>query len=1043
MWRCSSTRKLFRPSLEILETRCLLAQVLFGGDILKETFDDLTQRSFTQAVGANRVVTETLDDQGILVTVDPVTGNTKSQQVGAVFHHQFADPGAFLEAGGTTDPLVGQRAQKLFTDDDTITILPYYPPGSVPGSADVNQVAIDVARNFDPATVTFIGSNGGESLMSLPIQNHSSPGVVTSSSNNPPGTGVSVSVDFPKQSGWDTLAATEQDVIGHDSAGNPIMLGSIRQIVISGFEQEVDNLRALVFFPSIHVPPKAGDVTYTFHHGAVGSLSIGATTGLLMQGGSPNRLPLTAELVTGPGYDPAHGTITAFNSQDGSFTYTPNTPDGRIYSDTFAFKLSDGTFDSNVAYVHLRPDANTPPTVHSERFDNLPHSQIGMPFVVGKLLDLASDADGDPVHVDHIDGPSAGTLQADANGVYTYYPNANTIEDSFHVTFSDGYDTSVAALVHLSWIDHAPVATGAVWDVNFVAATDSPHFSQPGFFNALDPLRFPSGESVSSLVTDEDVGDASRLRYVLVSQPRYGQLNFEPETGNYTYLPDGPKYYTDSFTYYATDGYDSSNLGYVQLVPKLWLVPLSDAYSTNMPNRHQVGLLANDSFPSGADIFHYVDIVRLAQDLSVDFYWRRYNLFISGSVIGSDGDPVSLGGVISTDGTFSLQYTATEILNPSPTSYHQPLDSVDSFAYKVRYAQNDDFNPPFAETDPIGVLVHVTTTAESSVTGVGDGVELSNPAGLDTNGDGIPDYLQDNVATLPIGAGPNQGQYMTIAAPTGAKLVGVESLASPPAPVPDGVDFPFGFLAFDVAGLPPKGTVDVMLTLPADVPQGFVYYKYDYVSDNPGWYAFTYDPATSIGAQTHWDDPSIPTNQIVLHLKDDGRGDLHSFGLPAKFAFSNGIIVDPGGIGPPGLVFPNITGTTTRGGSSGGSLSVQGSDSGSVVMTPSKELAAPPSPPAFESELSKSSLRFASSLLSTSPPEIAYVPVADKRAAESAQSFQLFASAAGISAPEGRSTGRTVAADGGGGEDDQPPPEDDPFVDWIMPNSPWWVAEAS
>lgn len=596
--------------------------------------------------------------------------------------------------------------------------------------------------------------------------------------------------------------------------------------------------------------------------------------------------------------------------------------------------------------------------------------------------------------------------------------------------------------------------------MNFTAATDSPHFSQQGFFNPLDPFRFPSGESVSGLVTDEDLGDADRLTYVVVSQPHYGQINFDPATGDFTYLPNGPKYYTDSFTYYATDGYQSSNLGYVQLVPKLWLVPHSDAYSTNMPDRQQVGLLANDSFPSGANIFHYVDIVRLAQDLSVDFYWRRYNLFVSGSVIGSDGEPVNVGEVISTDGTFSLHYTATEILNPSPTSYYQPLDSVDSFAYKVRYAQNDDFNPPFAETDPIGVLVHVTTTAESNVTGVGDGVELSNPAGFDSNGDGIPDYLQDNVATLPIGAGPNQGQYMTIAAPSGAKLVGVESLANPPAPVPDGVDFPFGFLAFDVAGLPAEGTVDVRLTLPADVPQGFVYYKYDYVADNPGWYPFTYDPATGIGAQTHWDDPSIPTNQIVLHLQDNERGDLHSFGPSAKFAYRNGVIVDPGGVGPPGLIFPTSSGTPGNSGSIGGpasglprdgvltfsvTLARDGTEPGGVSLLDqrSKTTSFDRQPNATISDTPNVALDFFPSIITPiMAPQGAPKPSGDALADRTAATLNSGAVTTLLPFQDSRTSGRVPLIDGGGDDDIEFLPAGEDLWDWPSSSLRPWLDDS-
>src|SRR5262245_56972351 len=77
-------RRRFQLALEALEDRRLLAQVLFGGGVLQETFDDLP---------TNAITSGTLDDPGYL----------NGTAVGAaVFHHDLA--GFSLGSGGTTTP---------------------------------------------------------------------------------------------------------------------------------------------------------------------------------------------------------------------------------------------------------------------------------------------------------------------------------------------------------------------------------------------------------------------------------------------------------------------------------------------------------------------------------------------------------------------------------------------------------------------------------------------------------------------------------------------------------------------------------------------------------------------------------------------------------------------------------------------------------------------------------------------------------------------------------------------------------------------------
>ncbi len=160
--------------------------------------------------------------------------------------------------------------------------------------------------------------------------------------------------------------------------------------------------------------------------------------------------------------------------------------------------------------------------------------------------------------------------------------------------------------------------------------------------------------------------------------------------------------------------------------------------------------------------------------------------------------------------------------------------------------------------------------------GVDDTIEAQGPNGGDGNQDGTPDSEQDNVTSLP----NMNGDYLTVVAPAGAQLVGVSSGDNPsPGDAPAGVEFPAGFINFQVNGLAPGGTVQVDII--AHVPAGTIlnaHWKYGPTPDNaaPHWYDFAFDGTT--GA-------NISGNVISLTFVDGQRGD-------ADLA-ADGKIVDP------------------------------------------------------------------------------------------------------------------------------------------------------
>jgi YD repeat-containing protein len=180
-----------------------------------------------------------------------------------------------------------------------------------------------------------------------------------------------------------------------------------------------------------------------------------------------------------------------------------------------------------------------------------------------------------------------------------------------------------------------------------------------------------------------------------------------------------------------------------------------------------------------------------------------------------------------------------------------------------------------------------STSGSTDTDGVTDLVEMgpgrNNPS-YDGNGDGIPDYEQSNVASLPASTG---GTYVTIALPQGQTLANVNAVSNPsPGNMPS-VFFPYGFFEFDISGMGTGGCTAATLYLPL-TPWLSTYYKYGATSDNHTlhWYDFMYNGTT--GAEILHE---ASRTRVVLHFCDGQRGD-------DDFA-ANGLIVDQGGPGAP------------------------------------------------------------------------------------------------------------------------------------------------
>jgi hypothetical protein len=141
-----------------------------------------------------------------------------------------------------------------------------------------------------------------------------------------------------------------------------------------------------------------------------------------------------------------------------------------------------------------------------------------------------------------------------------------------------------------------------------------------------------------------------------------------------------------------------------------------------------------------------------------------------------------------------------------------------------------------------------------------------------------------NVVTLP---NPEGGSPITITSPDGTTLSASISPHSDAAP-PAGIDFPFGFLSFEVINTAqPGGPVTVTIS-GLDFSQITDYYKYGATPADPSnhWYDFLLNTPTDADSATGT-GMEIVNGNLVLHLVDGGRGD--------DDLSANGYVFDIGG----------------------------------------------------------------------------------------------------------------------------------------------------
>ncbi|MGQ0618296.1 MAG: Ig-like domain-containing protein [Panacagrimonas sp.] len=269
-----------------------------------------------------------------------------------------------------------------------------------------------------------------------------------------------------------------------------------------------------------------------------------AASGLLANDLDVENSTLSAILVSAP----ANGTLNL--NADGSFSYISR--EGFGGADSFTYRASDGSDESNIAIVSITVGApNLPPVAVADSFAALQDTRLRVPRP-GVLLN-DSDPESASIFATLLAGPANGTLTLARNGAFTYVPAPEfNGTDTFTYTASDGVS------------DSAPVTVTLVVD----ASNRAPLAGDDAFTtNESTPLII----AAPGLLANDSDPDGDPLILSLVQQPEIGTLVLGTD-GGFRYTPREGFSGSDSFSYRLSDGDLDSNLATVSLT----VVPVND-----------------------------------------------------------------------------------------------------------------------------------------------------------------------------------------------------------------------------------------------------------------------------------------------------------------------------------------------------------------------------------------------------------------------------------------------------------------------------------
>jgi hypothetical protein len=694
--------------------------------------------------------------------------------------------------------------------------------------------------------------------------------------------------------------------VGEEHLVGSLELGSIHEIDLAGFESAYDRISIMVIPDRTIPPPFAGDDT------ASATPGVPVTIDVLANDAAADGGPLHL-LSAGPA---AHGTVQVVG---GEVQYTAVA--GYFGSDQFSYTIEDqhGLQASANVTIHVLPTAADITFV-------VPHGQTDS-YTASAPGVLAATDDPAPQAIRVVAQPTFGTVAMQPDGTFTYTRSGGglIVADSFTYVISDaGFDSNVATATLLP-ANQAPQANDATLHLQHRMATE-PVFGHVSFGD-------PEGDPCTvSLVPGSDHGaqvslgaDGSFL-YV----PEVTLFDFPDWTATLLFDRSGPP--DASFAYDAAD-----NL-FIQDEPGqpaiIYDPSVRQYYQATRPGEAPV---ARGTFQfQVTDVYGAVSNIA-TQTVEIEDTPPVLPLAFSIPVSGVWGDQVQpfpvlssyskrqglLGGVGYLDAG-DYPNDIVRPITPDDLGVNLHVRLLTQPIRAVQFAVHDDGS---LEYEPLpGYLNGMDHWQFRADDGLAASVVCDAYIKVGNGGTGNDHIAQVNDAV--------DGQAVGLDSPFGTHLNDVQAIAnpSPDGSLPPGIvpaAFPFGFFHFTVTET--SGSTTVTVHLPESTTEQITYWKYGTTPDNPAthWYSFDYNPLTGVGAETHYQNPAIPPDEIVLHFVDNALGDDNP---------DPGVISDPGGLaftsGPTAVLEPDplaagktrlvVTGTPGKDSISLGATDAQG-----------------------------------------------------------------------------------------------------------------------
>jgi gliding motility-associated-like protein len=386
-----------------------------------------------------------------------------------------------------------------------------------------------------------------------------------------------------------------------------------------------------------------------------------------------------------------HGTVNV--NADGSFTYTPNRDFFGTDNFNYTIKDVDGDEDFTTVIVNVVSVDDTPVAVDDTSVVDEDSS------VNGNVLTNDTNLGDAPVTVVSNTDPAKGSVTVNADGTYTYTPNADFFgTDNFEYTIedADGDQDIATVTITVNPTDDTPLAVD-------------------------DSLWLKENSSISGNVFDND----ERLVDIAVvistnTDSSHGILVINSD-GTFTYTPTSGYFGNDSFTYTLRDVDGDESTATVSI----WVDPLD--YDP----------IANDDS----------DIINEDETSSGNLFANDKDFINTPVVVVSNTDPANGTVIVNSDGTYT--YT------PNADFF-----GVDTFTYTLEDADGDQDTATVTITvnsvndTPIAVNDTYTVDEDDSVSGnlmdndtnLGDAtvtiISNTNPANgtVTVNADGTFDY---------------------------------------------------------------------------------------------------------------------------------------------------------------------------------------------------------------------------------------------------------------------------------------------------------------